>query len=118
VGVALRSVGGSHQTRFVSRYPSIGVWVESELAAFWKLETWTSERSDGVACDTMGLWGLEPDDSALRIFSNNTVFITVQYSLESSVRCRELNLEMSHFCFDDVNHLAHRESMRYAKIIS
>jgi hypothetical protein len=56
VGVALRSVGGSHQTRFVSRYPSIGVWVESELAAFWKLETWTSERSDGVACDTREQW--------------------------------------------------------------
>jgi len=53
-------------------------------------------------------------------FLNNTVFIKVQYkdSFESSVRCRELNLEMSHFCFDDVNHLAHRELMRYAKIIS
>ena len=66
----------------------------------------------------MGLCDLKSDDYALRIFHNNTVFIMVQYSLESSVRCRELNLEMSHFCFDDVNHLAHRELMRYAKIIS
>jgi hypothetical protein len=53
-GGCIGGVGGSHQTRSVSRYPSIGVWVESELAAFWQLETWTS---DGVALykGTLGL---------------------------------------------------------------